>query len=487
MATINTNDLRISNAKNFASSLGQGSYVFVGRQQPWESDVAPPTPLNNYEEFISTYNQMVSMNRIASTDVFHMIPRLNWTSGAVYDIYRHDYSTKNKSFSGASNLMNASWVTINASNAVYACLGNNKNTASTVEPQNTGNEPFYTSDGYQWLFLYQLTADQLFNYGTNNFLPIIDTDSVTTTAGELYSAVIDVAGNNYTGSPAGVSNQIPYYYCNITGDGSGAVARVSVSLGSITEIQVVRQGTGYTYANLDFEPGRCYQSLGDLDNGINGLDPLGDGTFRSTVILTPPGGFGTDLVRELGGVRVGIFSSLNYDLYDFVEDMSFRQIGVVQNPSFSTNNPATATACYSVKLNTYGGVSDFTIGETISQDQTILRNGGVGEDHHAYGTVVGWDATNNVLRYVQDPVYHTNSEGNIYRFQGSYYITGQTSTKVGEPDTDFNGDLTDVTFTGGYADPEVTKYTGTFAYLTNISPVLRQPAQTERIRLIVTY
>ena len=149
--------------------------MFVGRQQPWASDAAPPTPVNNYEEYISTYNQMVSMNRIASTDVFHMIPRLNWTSGGAYDIYRHDYSINNRSLSGASNLLGASWITINSANKVYACLGNNKNTASTVEPQNTGNEPFYTSDGYQWLFLYSLTSEQLFAYGTNNFLPIITT------------------------------------------------------------------------------------------------------------------------------------------------------------------------------------------------------------------------------------------------------------------------------------------------------------------------
>jgi hypothetical protein len=486
MATVNTNDLRISNAKNFASSLGQGSYVFVGRQQPWESDVAPPTPINNYEEFISTYNQMVSMNRIASTDVFHMIPRLNWTSGAVYDIYRHDYSNANRSFSGASNLLNASWITINASNSVYACLGNNKNTASTVEPQNTGNEPFYTSDGYQWLFLYTLTADQLFAYGTNNFLPIIDTNSVTTTAGEIYSAVIDVAGNNYTGSPAGVNNQLPYYYCNVTGDGTGAVARISVSLGSITDITIVRQGSGYTWATVGFEAGKVYQSLGDLDSAINALDPLGDGTFRSTVILTPPGGFGSDLVRELGGIHVGIFSSLNYDLYDFVEDMTFRQVGIIQNPTLE-GNPVTASACYAVKVNTYGGVANFTIGETITQDQTALHSGNVGEDHTAKGTIVGWDATNGIIRYIQDPEYHTNGEGNLYRFTGEYNIVGGTSSKVGVPDTEFTGELTDITFTGGYAQPEVTKYTGTMPYLTNISPVLRQPAQTEKIRLIIAY
>ena len=106
-------------------------------------------------------------------------------------------------------------------------------------------------------------------------------------------------------------------------------------MGSVTIFTIVRQGSGYTYAEVDFTAKQgVYQSIGDLDNGINGLIPLGDGTFRSTVIMTPPGGFGTDLVRELGGTRVGIFSPLTYDLYDFVEDMQFRQVGVLQNPTF---------------------------------------------------------------------------------------------------------------------------------------------------------
>lgn len=487
MATINTNDLRIGNAKRFASSLSANSYVFVGRQRPWESDATPPSPTNNYKEFISVYNEMVSLKRIAVTEVFHMIPRLNWASGGVYDIYRHDYTISNRSFSGASTLGGASWITINNANQVYACLGNNKNVASTVEPQNTGNEPFYTSDGYQWLWLYTLSANQLFEFGTNNFIPIIDTDSVTTTAGEIYSAVIDVAGNNYTGSPAGVPNQLPYYFCNVIGDGTGAVARVSVGLGSITDIQIVRQGTGYTSASLDFVSGRVYQSIGDLDNGINGLNPLGDGTFASTIILTPPGGFGTDLVRELGGTRVGVFSSLEYDSYDFVEDFSFRQVGIVQDASFTSVNPVTATACYAVKLNTYGGAESFTIGEVITQDQTTTRNGLPGEDHTARGIVVGYDKDSGVLRYIQDPELDANDQGYMYKFTGTDYIVGELSNKVGEPDVSFNGTLTDISFSGGYAQPEITKYTGTLSYLTNISPVLRQPAQTEKIRLIVAY
>ena len=482
MATINTNDLRVANAKAFVTSLATNSYVFVGRQQPWESDATPPTPKNNHEDFISTYNQLVSLNRVAPTEVFHMIPRLNWTSGGVYDYYRHDYCQTKRSYSNASNLYNASWRVINSANQVYACLGNNKNAASTVEPQNTGNEPFFTSDGYQWLWLYTLSADQLFQYSTNNFLPIIDTDSVTTTAGALFSAVVDVPGANYTGSPAGIPNQLPYYFTKINGDGEGAVARVSVDLGGITEIQIVRGGSGYTFANIDFSAGNVYQSLGDLDTGINALDPLGDGTFRSTVILPPPGGFGSDLVRELGGTRVGVFSSLNYDQYRHVEDMTFRQVGIIQGASFDSLNPVSATGAYSVKVTAYGGSEEYTIGEEIAQTRTA---GGINQV--AKGTVVGYNKETGVLKYIQDPDYHIHTDGNLYRFSNGENIIGGSSAKVTIPDTSFSGDLDDVTFAGGYASPQVTRYTGSFTYLANISPLKRQPTQTEKIRIIVSY
>lgn len=482
MATVNTNDMRVANAKAFVTSLATNSYVFVGRQEPWESDATPPNPKNNYEDFLSTYNQMVSLNRVAPTEVFHMIPRLNWTSGGVYDFYRHDYSQTKRSYSNASNLYNASWRVINSANQVYACLGNNKNTASTVEPQNTGNEPFFTTDGYQWLWLYTLSADQLYQYSTNNFLPIIDTDSVTTTAGELYSAVVDVPGNDYTGSPAGIPNQLPYYFTKINGDGEGAVARISVDLGSVTEIQIVRPGTGYTFANIDFSAGKVYQSLGDLDTGINALDPLGDGTFRSTVILPPVGGFGSDLVRELGGTRVGVFSSLNYSKFNFVEDMTFRQVGIIQGATFNTVNPISASGLYSVKVTSGGGPESYNIGEVITQ--THIHDG---VSYVAKGTVVAYNPATEVIKYVQDPEFHTDTDGNIYRFENSENIIGTSSLKTTAPDTTFSGDLEEVTFINGYASPDINKYTGIISYLTNISPMKRQPTQTEKIRIIVAY
>ena len=498
MSTINTNNLRIKNAKNFVASLQtDGAYVFVGRPIAWDetpvvnngvgvlnsgTDNSPPKPSNSLREYNSVHDEMISLNRIQSTEVYHMISRNTWTSGAVYDIYRHDYTETNRANSGASNLYNAVFVVINQNNDVYVCLDNNKNKQSTVEPQNTGNEPFYTSDGYQWLRVYGVTSNDIFDYGTNNYIPVISADKVSSTKGAVYTAIIEVPGNNYTGSPSGVANNIPYYYCNIIGDGTGAVARVSVSLGSVTKVEVVRPGSDYTHGTVQFIANKSYQSLGDLDNDANGLNPLGDGTFSATVIPQPPGGWGTDLERELGGTRVGVFSSLNYDLYYYTQASTFRQVGILQDAEFTQTNPNVATAYSSIRLTDLGGPTDYVVGETIIQI-TIAD----GVTTTAKGTVVGWDKTNGVIRYIQDNEFHADTDGVLKPFTGNSYVQGEKSGKVTQPNVLFNGTSTDIIFVNGYASPGLTPYTGYVSYLTNISPVLRTATQTERIRLIIGY
>ena len=148
-------------------------------------------------------------------------------------------------------------------------------------------------------------------------------------AGSLTTAVISNAGSNYTSRPAGVINALPYYYCNITGDGSGAVARITVVDGSVTEINLVRGGSGYTYGVIDFVAGRSYETLADLDRKANGLNPEGNGDFLGTVIIPPAGGWGTNIVKETGAVTVGVFSEFGFSDTDFIADVQYRQLDLI--------------------------------------------------------------------------------------------------------------------------------------------------------------
>ena len=483
MATINTNDLRIKNAKNLISSFNVGidalAYLFVGRVEPWPDDNLPPVPQNNYQTFNTTYDNMYAMRKISTLDTYHMIPKVNWASGSTYDYYRQDYSTFNRAFSGASSLYECLWVVRNQTGNIYVCLNNNGNTASTVEPQNTSNQPFVTADGYQWQRIYNLSSENYLAFSTDDFMPITQTDVVTAVNGAISTVIIENQGAGFTTSPVGAPNQIPFYYCHIDGDGSGAVAKVTVSNDFVSEIEVVRAGSEYTYGTLNFIANECYGSLVDLDADKNRLNPGGDGTFRSTVIVPPPGGWGTDIVRELGGTRVGVFSDLAYNLFQYFES-SFRQIGILQDAKFTQNNPTTVEACYAAQVTGLVAGTTYSMGETITQTQVVD-----GVSRLAKGLVVGYDKDSGVIRYTQSSA-NVDVDGQLYRFSGTNNITGLTSGVVGTPTTN-SGVVTDVTIFEGYAQPEVVKYSGIMTYLSNISPVVRDPLQTERISLLISF
>ena len=498
------------------------AFVFIGRPMPWEFDMTrpeqpgilsgdevPPTPDNSLKEFYQTYDQMISMKRVDPEDVFHMIPKIKWASGLVYDMYRHDYSIHNRATSNASNLFDAKFFVINQNNDVYACLDNNEGSPSTVEPtfMYGSSNPQFTSDGYQWLYLYALDEGTLRNYSTQNYMPIYDDgesslESKTMTDGAVYTVTIVDRGLGYTNSPGGVPNEVPQYFCNIVGDGSGAVCRVTVFNGRVIDVRVVRNGSGYTRATVDFRPGFVYRTLADLDAQVNGLNPRGDGTFRADVIISPPGGWGYDFAYQLGGTRVGVFSTLNYNQLDFLPDTSYRQIGIMRDID-SDSEEETLSAHYKVKVIENTDVDqpgpgtdeiDYIIGETIYQSRIVELPDGTEYTQTAKGTVAGWNKINNIISYIQDPQYHADDDGILYRFTSNdKIVTKRTLTfpgdrdKIVTPDTSFNRFYVSQQFIAGYAEPEVDKYTGRMLYLTNLSPIKRQPTQTERVNLIISY
>ena len=485
MATINQNDLRIKNAKNFTESLNSStgdalSYVFMGRVEPWPDDNAPPVPQNNSKSFNETYDNMFAARRVLDSDVFFMIPRINWVTGTVYDYYRQDYSDANRSYSGASNLYDCRFIVRNSLNNVYVCLDNNSNIPSTVEPLNTGNQAFTTTDGYQWQRVFNYTSGVFNAHSTDNFMPIQFNDVVVSTDGEISTVIIEDPGTAYSVNPIGAPNAIPFYFCGIDGDGTGAVARVTVSGDSITKVEVVRSGSGYTFATLNFTANNCFESLSDYDLNRNPLNPLGNGDLRTTVIIPPSGGWGTDLQRELGGTRVGVFSSLDFNLFSYFTG-SFRQVGILQDMTVQGTNPATVNACYAVQTEGILEGTSFLSGEVIEQ---VVQDA-AGNDRIAKGIVISYDTASGVIRYSQNST-SVDLDGNQYRFGGTNAIKGKTSGLSATPTT-LSGTLTDIDFVGGYSSPEITYYSGFLTYLSNTVPVIRDPLQTERISLLIAF
>ena len=137
---------------------------------------------------------------------------------------------------------------------------------------------------------------------------------------------------------------------------------------------------------------------------------------------------------------------------------------------------------YAAKLTSTSGT--FTVDEKISQTST-----------GAIGKVVEWDSTLSILYYQQERFgdFGTNSTTGAYvAFSGANEITGATSSATGTPDSTADSAVTlanqnTITFTNGYANPELQPDSGNIIYSENRKPISRSTDQSEDIRIIVEF
>ena len=185
MPAIITNKFRLNNAEQFQESFSETAnnvyYLGIGRPQAFGTltradsrtdyegtDSNPITPGDTVVREFYTYDDLIAAKRVQSTDTSFVIPRRNWTSGTVYDIYRHDYgefqtgstSTRVTSNSGATTLFDATFYVLTSARNVYKCLDNNGGATSTDEPTGTSTSVITTSDDYKWKYMYTLSAAQ---------------------------------------------------------------------------------------------------------------------------------------------------------------------------------------------------------------------------------------------------------------------------------------------------------------------------------------
>jgi len=69
-------------------------YYFLGKTINWEDEQAPPFPTDSYKYELATRNEMITLKEIKPSDVAFVVPRIDWVSGTIYDIYDDQYSTE---------------------------------------------------------------------------------------------------------------------------------------------------------------------------------------------------------------------------------------------------------------------------------------------------------------------------------------------------------------------------------------------------------
>ena len=485
MAAIITNKFRINNAEQFVESFSESAattyYLFIGRAHSWATDAdvqgnsinegtdaSPPTPNDDVTSEFYNYDDMIGAKLISSSDVSHVIPRRNWTTGTTYDMYEHNISSSNAANSGATNLFDSTYFVMNSSNAVYKVIENDGATASTVEPTSTSNSIFETSDGYRWKYMYSLTSAETLNFMSTDFIHV-STDSTVSAAavdGALDTILVVAGGSSFNTSSGSTISAIP-----IRGDGSGGIASVTISSGAITAATVTTAGSGYTFAYIRDADIIAATNAGGAGSGSN-----------LNVIIPPKGGHGKDAVKELGGFFVMLNKSLVgvEGTSDIGVGNDFRRIGLVRDPTnFGTSTVASATTrrqLYAIKFASVSGT--FTADEEINQAST-----------GAVGKVVEFDSTNLILYYYQTrfPDVGTDSNGNLTAFSGANAITGQSSSASATPDTSNSNTVNGVEFSSGYANPELAYDSGDIIYVEERSPITRASDQTENVKLIIEF
>ena len=517
MAAIITDQIRILNAKNFVAGVQTSTssyYSFIGLpnatdvESDWDTD--PPSPKDNFNEENDYWDTIIALKKINTSDVRQVVPKRSWTSGTTYDMYRSDYSRTNTAkVSGATNLYSATYFVLNSDYRVYICLQNgtdpdNPNgkpsldepTFTDLEPRTAGT----SGDGYIWKYLYTIKPGDIVKFDSTDFIPVPSSwETNTDDAGVRDNAVdgsVKIVTVTDRGVGVGTANRT-YSRVPIKGDGTGAECTIVVNNDQMVEsVTVSKQGSGYTFGNVDL---------------VNGGVPTGSTRPTFNVIMSPPGGHGANIYRELGAYNVLLYSRIENDIEnpDFVTGNQIARVGVVCNPqaygSSSLLSLDKATALNALRLSGIGySTATFTADAFVTQT--------VATGSTAVGRVVSYDQNTGVLKYWQDrAMAGFNTVGTAitnptYGFDqveftsspatgGNLTIVPSTGSNLAI-DTSFTGISTVInsrtyylgqSFTNGIASPEAKKYSGNIIYVDNRPSITRSANQKEDIKVILQF
>ena len=489
MPAIITNKFRINNAEQFLESFTESSpniyYLGIGKPQSHATqtrgdlrtenqgtDTAPLTPEDSVANEFFTFDDALAAKKITSSDIQQVVPRRDWTTGTVYDYYRHDYGARvtgttstQSANSGATALHDATFYVVSAAYNVYKVLDNNGNANSTVGPTGTSTSILTTGDGYKWKYMYTLSAAQQSSFLSTDFMGVATNSTVASAAvdGAINIVKIKSAGSGGTnGTHTGVA---------IRGDGSSGVVTVVISSGAVSSVTVTNVGSGYSFG---------YIRLADINSA-------GGGSLTGAeldCIVEPKGGHGKNALEELGAFFVMLNTTFTgseaSNSGDFTVANDFRKIFLLRDPlsggSAASANTVRATKAIRFKSSPTPGA--FTADEEINQAST-----------GAVGKVVEYDSTNRILYYIQTRFNDegVDANGNQTAFSGVNVVTGQSSSATGTPDDASDSAVDNVSFTNGYSSSELDADSGDIIYLENRTPITRASDQTENVKLIVEF
>ena len=452
MAVITNDFKRVTLRKIFddAQSVTNRYYIGIGKSEPWNDAEAVPTPTGSIRDD-RLARQGLQAAKSASNLSF-VCTRYNWTSGTIYNAFDDNDLT----------IGDNTYYVITEDNNVYVCVQEARNssgvqTASTVKPAHTDAlKAVKLSDGYKWKYLYTVLTTDASNFLSANFVPVRLADSSETGTGALQYAVQNAAvrgqvlgvkvtngGGGYTSAPT----------VTIEGDGTGAAATASITGGVVTHIfldsnadSAMDMGRGYNFAGVKFSGGSPTTAatgrvvIGDIFGAGLGADPRNDLRSKSLMFNTKPAGI------ESGTFFVG---------------QDFRQVILIQDPVDSAGSAITASAV---------GASKFLVATDAAQA------GGFANDTTITGGTSGAKA-----------LFVSNASDKVYVVQNDSTGFGTFTTGETISGTASGGGTQNATLASGRLNYQ-TLYQpdGKILYIDNRAAVIRDSAQTEDIKVVIT-
>jgi hypothetical protein len=445
MASVYSKNLNIFNAEQFKESVSEVAnsslYFTVGQVVPWANDSAPPQANSSITSLYEVYRSMIGGKRITGNDMYHCIPRINWTQGVIYDQYDHC----------SCSLMlfdpNTKFYIVTQNWDVYKCLSNNNGVPSQNVPiQKITTGTVQEVDGYIWKYMYSISPAEQLRFTTDEYIP------VKTLGADDNSLQWDVQENAVDGAIEFIDiinggqdyKDNTKIWIRITGDGTGAnaFAQTNAVTNTISSIVIDIPGSGYTYAGLEV-----------YDDSTFGLGA------ELRAIISPPGGHGSDPVRELGGSNLIVNMRLRYD-----EDgklpvtNDYRQVALIKDPyKYGSRSVKTNTAYSQTTTLTLSGVGD----DNFIEDEIVYQGAALSNSIFK-GTVVAWNGINQLK--LADISGAVESQTIIGTLSGA---TGIVSIPI--------------------TDPELEPYSGELLYIDNIKPISRASDQIEDFKIVLKF
>tara|TARA_B100000927_G_scaffold67159_1_gene52968 strand:- start:858 stop:2453 length:1596 start_codon:yes stop_codon:yes gene_type:complete len=522
---------RVELARSFLRDIRNENDFFnfaIGRTTSWTDDTAPETPIDS-DSYVSGFRRsMMFTQRIDSADICLLARRIDWVQGTVYDEYDNDINSTNKSFSDATTLADSNFYVLTDEFKVYKCISNNSNATSQNKPTSTGTSVFELADGYNWKFMFQVSASDQNKFLDADFIPVrkLTGNPIHDVTGEVDSISITAGGTGYTSVPTVV----------IAGDGKGATGTATTSGGAVTGVTINTSGSGYSFAFVTFVGGggsgaTGKVNLGDADS-LPALQSAVEGASVSgtldRVVLTAGGQdyIEGDVVIQIVGDGTGAEASANVNsatgaitnirVTNPGSGYSYAQVNITNTAAPGTN--AVARAIISPQgghgSNATRELFAHNLGLTISLSDNSNRDLILDNDFRQIALVknildtAGTPAvfTSNtgtachiinvasgqLGNYAADDLLKSNDGGEFQVIQidstnNNIYVTAEiplitnSSTLTNTTQNISSLSINSVT------SPEVDNATGEIIYLDNRSPITRSVDQVEQVKALIRF